>query len=324
MNWQTQPELDEFQKESEHLQRLTHFHIIQLFGYYTQSDFYAILLYPLCEYTLSDFMKTKCQAEDTEEILSNLDIRLDRLYLESFFPCLAQGLKFIHNNTTRHMDIKPGNILVKERLSSVENGRRYHIYIADFGTSSTFTSESQTAGYTGKTLKYCAPEVAPTYLSAAAATGFRKWGRPADVFSLGCVYTEMLTVLACNKIATFNAFRAGKITIDKEELPQEPGHTFDESFHANLSLVGDWLQRLHSFQDADQQPQHGTRGYWYRRGDRLAFASWKNTFAETINIAESMLAEQQEARPRIAEVLKRFDVDECCNQEIIPLFDTSG
>ena len=30
-----------------------------------------------------------------------------------------------------------------------------------------------------------------------------------------------------------------------------------------------------------------------------------------------MMAEQQEARPRIAEVLRRFDVDECCNQEII-------
>ena len=323
MNWQTQPELDDYQKESEHLQRLTHFHIIQLFGCYIQSDFYAILLYPLCEYTLSDFMKKRCQAEDTEEILSDPDLMLDRLYLESFFPCLAQGLKFIHNNTTRHMDIKPSNILVKERLSNMNNGRRYHIYIADFGTSSTFTSVSQTAGYTGKTLKYCAPEVAPTFLSAGP-TGYRKWGRPADVFSLGCVYAEMLTVLACNKIATFDAFRAGKITLNRRELPQERGRSFDESFHANLSRVGEWLQSLHSFQDADQQPEHRTRGYWYRRGHRLAFAPWKNTFAETINIAESMLAEQQEARPRIAEVLKRFDVDECCNHEIIPLFAASG
>ena len=322
MNWQTQPELDDYQKESEHLQRLTHFHIIQLFGYYIQSDFYAILLYPFCDYTLSDFMNENCQAEDTEEILSEPDLSLDRLYLESFFPCLAQGLKFIHNNTTRHMDIKPSNILVKRRHSSVGDGRRYHIFIADFGTSSTFTSVSQTAGYTGKTLKYCAPEVAPTYLSASV-TGYRKWGRPADVFSLGCVYAEMLTVLACNKIATFDAFRAGKITLIKQELPQARGQDFDESFHANLARVDEWLQNLQSFQDADQQPQHGTRAYWYRRGDRLAFAPWKNTFAETIRIAKSMLAEQQEARPRIAEVLRRFDIDKCCNQEIIPLFDTS-
>ena len=281
-----------------------------------------MLLYPLCEYTLSDFMNENCEAENTQEILSNNDLKLDRLYLESFFPCLAQGLKYIHNNTTRHMDIKASNILVKRKHSDVENGRRYHIYIADFGTSSTFTSVSQTAGYTGKTVKYCAPEVAPTSLSPVAGE-YKKWGRPADVFSLGCVYAEMLTVLACNTIYAFDAFRAGKKSLDNQELPQKRGQTFDESFHANLARVDEWLQRLHSFEDADQQSGHGTRGYWYRRGDRLAFAPWKNTFVETIKIAKSMLAEQQEARPRIAEVLKRFDVDECCNHEIIPLVDVS-
>ena len=38
-----------------------------------------------------------------------------RLYLESFFPCLAQALRYIYSQATRHMDIKPSNILVKTR-----------------------------------------------------------------------------------------------------------------------------------------------------------------------------------------------------------------
>ena len=246
---------------------------------------------------------------------------LDRLYLESFFPCLAQALKFIHNHATRHMDIKPKNIFIKERLSNVNTGRRYHIYIADFGTSSSYIDVSQTAAWTGKTLKYCAPEVSPSNSSTNPLVS--KWGRPADVFSLGCVYAEMLTVLACKQIAFFDAFRAGSITLDGQELPSAPGHTADATFHGNLPRVGDWLQSLRPFPDADQGTEQPTREYWYRRGDRLAFAPWKTTFDGTISITESMLEYRQGARPRITEVLKRFDIDECCNQEIIPLYHTS-
>jgi serine/threonine protein kinase len=318
MTWKTQFDLAEFREESKNLQLLNHFHIIQYFGSYVQQPSFAILLYPLCEYNLSDFMNI-CEAEDTQEVLSDPELLLNRLYLESFFPCLAQALKFIHNHTTRHADIKPANIVIKKRAPNVNMGRHYHIYIADFGSSSTYSYISQTTRFVAKTVKYCAPEVAPNS-SAAGSTELKTWGRPADVFSLGCVYAEMLTVLACEEIISFDSFRAGNITLAGKALPRERGRTVDESFQGNLPRVGEWLQNLRRYEDADTIPGRGTRGYWYRRGNRVAFAPWKNTFAETIDVTESMLRHDQDARPKIAEVVKRLGVDDCCNREIIPLY----
>ena len=97
--------------------------------------------------------------------------------LRPFYGCLASALQYLHHEQIRHRDIKPENILVKGDW----------VYLTDFGTSLSWESlgRSTTTEDTGKSWMYCAPEV--------ARYEPRNWS--SDIWSLGCVFLEMTTVL---------------------------------------------------------------------------------------------------------------------------------
>ncbi|OCK73089.1 kinase-like protein, partial [Lepidopterella palustris CBS 459.81] len=107
--------------------------------------------------------------------------------IKMWFSCLSAGLGYLHANRIRHKDIKPQNILVKDG----------NVLFTDFGITKDFTSPdkltSSTEGYTPKTPMYCPPE--------AANEGRREF--PADIFSLGCVFAEMATILAHRSVPSF-------------------------------------------------------------------------------------------------------------------------
>ncbi|OAL56451.1 kinase-like protein [Pyrenochaeta sp. DS3sAY3a] len=197
-----------------HLQTLQNFHIIQLVGSYLQGRTFAILTYPVADSHLGTFL------EDTSDLCAsrpdNPRYKSRVSFLRYSLSCLSAAIEYIHAHTTKHMDIKPQNILVREwRLT-------WRIYIADFGLSRSFESQdhSQTDGPTSRTPRYCAPEVFAA----------EKRGRSADIFSMGCVFLEMLTVISRRNLQDFAEFRrAGGV---------------DESFHANLERVVAWLDYL--------------------------------------------------------------------------------
>jgi serine/threonine protein kinase len=120
------------------------------------------------------------------------------------------------------MDIKPQNILVKKTPGPVPQVCAWQIYLADFGLSRSFAAQwhSQTEGPTSRTPRYCAPEV----------YHYERRGRSADIFSLGCVLIEIMTVIIGAHPQDFADFRRGE------------GQ--DESFHANLSKVTSWTDGL--------------------------------------------------------------------------------
>ncbi|KAI4700371.1 hypothetical protein J4E89_011013 [Alternaria sp. Ai002NY15] len=99
--------------------------------------------------------------------------------LSRAFGCLASALDFIHHQTVRHKDIKPQNILIhKGKVMYTDFGLSYDF--GDIGRSTT------TGNPQGITRRYCAPEVA-------------EWGRrntKSDIFSLGCVFIEIVLALA--------------------------------------------------------------------------------------------------------------------------------
>jgi ankyrin repeat protein/serine/threonine protein kinase len=203
--------------EVEHLQRLRHSHIIQLVGSYTKGRTFSILMYPVADYELSQFM-AKVEdiiASDVTEIQDYMAV----VSLGRFFACLTSAVAYIHENTTAHMDIKPRNILVKQH-PRYQFGHR--VYIADFGISRHFSplDHSQTDRAISFTRKYCAPEVFDQDLH----------GRPADIFSLGCVFLEMHTVLCRRTLDEFATYRS-----------QDSG---TEAFHANLPRVTEWVDQL--------------------------------------------------------------------------------
>lgn len=208
-------------REVYHLQNLRHFHIVQLVGSYLQGRCFSILMYPVADYHLATFFEDTSDMRDfgrDDTMPTMLKYSLRMTWLASTLSCLSSAVAFIHDRTTKHMDIKPQNILVR----TLKEEDAWRIYLADFGLSRSFAAQdhSQTDGPTSRTPRYCAPEV----------YAHNQRGRSADIFSLGCVFLEILTVYADNDLQHFADVRRG----DGD----------DESFHANLERVGTWIESM--------------------------------------------------------------------------------
>jgi serine/threonine protein kinase len=159
--------------EVSHLTRLNHAHILRLIGTYVKGRDLSILLYPVASCNLEEFLY------DVQHTLhcSIFWLRAQSS-IEQFFPCLSSAVRYIHENLTKHMDIKPQNILVETRGNIT-----YRPYIADFGIARVYNTleDVETNGRTSFTKRYAAPEVVRQDTR----------GLTADIFSLGCVFLEL-------------------------------------------------------------------------------------------------------------------------------------
>ncbi|KAF2099032.1 hypothetical protein NA57DRAFT_76268 [Rhizodiscina lignyota] len=96
---------------------------------------------------------------------------------------LATGLLYLHSNNLLHNDIKPANILIAKT----------NFLFADFGTSTTEQIESGTRFSNTLTPTYAAPEV---FLSSHRS-------EKSDIYSLGCVFLELIIVMTHSSIFDF-------------------------------------------------------------------------------------------------------------------------
>jgi serine/threonine protein kinase len=90
---------------------------------------------------------------------------------------LLCGVAMMHSKRVIHRDLKPQNLLLSEDQTRIK--------IADLGLARTVTLNPQpyTAGVC--TLWYRAPEILMT-------NGF--YGKPSDVWAIGCIFAELLTL----------------------------------------------------------------------------------------------------------------------------------
>ncbi|XP_005949749.1 cyclin-dependent kinase-like 2 isoform X3 [Haplochromis burtoni] len=111
--------------------------------------------------------------DDLEQNPSGLEINTCRQYLYQILRAAA----FCHQQNIIHRDIKPENILISQ--DSV-------VKLCDFGFARTVASISEGSVLTDyvATRWYRAPEL---------LVGDIKYGKPVDVWALGCVLLEMLT-----------------------------------------------------------------------------------------------------------------------------------
>ena len=151
------------------LKKLRHTHIVTISAYSQTDTGFRILMESLADHDLKDFL-TDCAtksfpADMTEMILP-------------WFACLLHALEFAHSERIKHNDIKLANILVKGS----------HVYLSDFSLAKDFSGQDTCVTVDEVpvgTMRYRAPETENNLAG----------GRKADVFSLGCVYSEMLTVV---------------------------------------------------------------------------------------------------------------------------------
>ena len=165
--------------EAAELGRLKHSHILRVIGTYMIGKEFSILLYPVAEYNLGDWLAfiRKPVARDYKHWHVNVSSTT------RFLPCLSAAVQYMHSRFTKHMDIKPHNVLVRRTMSG--NLPQFSVFLADFGISRSYErlEAVETDGRTSFTYKYAAPEVIDQ--------NYR--GLSADIFSLGCVFLEICT-----------------------------------------------------------------------------------------------------------------------------------
>lgn len=145
--------LKQFETEIQALKRLWHPHIVKFRGSYTDSRALGIIMLPVAEMNLDEYLKE-----------ANKDDNLRRRRLRSFSGCLATALAYLHQQNIRHNDIKPQNILVANE----------NVYLSDFGTSRAWGTDGQstTQGkHEGYTPRYSAPETHETGVSIPMDNG---------------------------------------------------------------------------------------------------------------------------------------------------------
>jgi serine/threonine protein kinase len=199
---------DDAIEEVAHLQRLSHAHIVRGVGTYTYKNELSILLYPATPYNLETFLELY---EESRYFTRSLISKANGII--EFFACLSNTMSFVHGHLVKHMDIKPRNLLIKE--TRWEQGHRYKIYLADFGIARSYNTidDVETDSLTHFSRIYAAPEVVRQDMRGFAA----------DIFSLGCVFLEMVAALARKRDVLLD--------IRKQNL------SGDDSYQANLPTL---------------------------------------------------------------------------------------
>lgn len=193
-----------------------HPHIIRVFATLAAQRELCMLLEPVANSNLFEFLANykeypeRATAADTDT-------------LERCFGCLASALAYIHKKNIRHKDIKPENILISE-------GR---VIYTDFGASKAFNgaNESTTEGRPDfLTRKYSAPEV----------LDHDRRNKASDVFSLGCVFVEVISAL-CRGTVTYDETKPFSESIETIHARLLHAHTFVPS---KLSCLPDLITSM--------------------------------------------------------------------------------
>ena len=164
------------------MQKLRHRHISTIAFCNREEKVYSLFMEPIADCDLHIYLSL-CTAKAFPKAMTNA--------MYPWFGCLVDALAYAHQSDIRHGDIKPSNILIKDSQP----------YLTDFGLAWDINQERMSRSHDHRMLGnplYRAPEVMH-YDSYDLDLG-------PDVFALGCVYSEMHTVMQQKSIAEYREF----------------------------------------------------------------------------------------------------------------------
>ncbi|KFZ04544.1 hypothetical protein V502_10070 [Pseudogymnoascus sp. VKM F-4520 (FW-2644)] len=144
--------------------------------------------------------------------------------LTGWFGCLIGVTTYIHGLGIQHKNIKPSNILVKNR----------RVLLSDFGISQAslrITTPTMISPFARRSAvkDYCAPEVEDGSTH----------GQPADIFSLGAVFLEMLIA---------HSYYPEREMLE-ESLTSQDGRSYAGSALKPLLLPDEWCHKVLAYSE---------------------------------------------------------------------------
>lgn len=148
-------------REAMLLSELRHPNVIALLDVYTHNGAVS-LVFEFCP-------------ADIEHVIKDRTAPLDAARIKAYMRGALAGLAFCHANWMIHRDIKPGNLLLSE--AGV-------VKLADFGLARTYGSPRR---------KFTGHVVTRWYRPPELLFGAKFYGPAVDLWSIGCVFAELLT-----------------------------------------------------------------------------------------------------------------------------------
>jgi serine/threonine protein kinase len=253
-------------KQINDYKRYDHKNIAKLLCSYSQPNHIGILT-AKAQYTLDDYLS-----------LSNADTNRAKVLLD-WMQDLSQALEYLHSQSIPvdgrtqsvcHRSIRPRKILI--------DGSR--IYLAPFGIGNSGDTFSPTVATPQRLDQLGAYLQDQSYIYAAPEALVSRGKRPADVFSLGCVFLSMMTVAQNQTLSTFAQYRAAS--------------TQDASFHAHLDRVGNWRSRLNA--TVTSNLRNGVIGPGRKQRQMKSEADW-------LQIIQKMILAEPKERIKIKSVV---------------------
>lgn len=275
----TQKAIETTANEVENMRDLRHPHVTALLGTFTHQARLSILIFPAACCDLHQFMKRMSRDFEENRIASHSDgtstvdsdttnprhlrdskvgsaskhkegyprevhggpwpltIRTDNKIelLRRYFVCLSRALRYLHKSGVRHKDIKPENILVDESGS---------VLLTDFGIARRFSKHTPhaTNNEWKFTRKYASPEIMKD------RNAFRD--DSSDIFSLGCVFLEMATLLLGKTLNDLSDYYTTIVNDSSKE----------KAYHCNLEKVHAWIDQLRSLHGFEAVQEHWVPG----------------------------------------------------------------
>ncbi|KAM0721377.1 hypothetical protein Q7P37_002301 [Cladosporium fusiforme] len=258
---------EQVSKEISAMQKLRHHHIVTLAFHMEDEEGFKLMMQPVADCNLGDFL------------LGCIEERFPRSrvwMLDNWFGCLVTALSFAHNNQVIHEDLKLSNILIKDD----------RIYLADFGCARDFENaqSSVSAEEIGRgTVDYWPPEKVHAR------------GRAADIFALGCVFSEILTVRHRRTLDEYKKHRKS----DAREYPY--------AFNKNLAAVKSWVrEELMLGQIGDLRLTDGTPADSPDQRAMAASAEDREAVTELLFDVTLMMVEEDPAKRGDARKIKRM------------------
>lgn len=213
----------------------------------------------------------------------------DYYFLKIIMCQVLLGVEYIHSKKVLHRDLKPGNILIMKEEDGLPYAR-----LCDFGLSCVPSNyRPSTPG--AVTCWYRAPEI---------CTEYEDYTYPSDMWSLGCIFYEIIS-----KKPFVKANKDNSKQIFKEIIAHLP-EVFEPSYINQFVMNGDIGKFKLGYTDKVRREKKEFKNH-FKKIDKKEFNKNGGNLEEFIEIIEHLL---------VLEPLKRWSASQCLDHPFFDLF----